>query len=67
MDKTKYEITIKTDSNKEKYRLGDLIHNQLVGHTDYINNNIILNIDKDKTVRLWIYNDCSQIPEIKLF
>lgn len=50
------EITIKTRTNMERDRLGEEIHNLLKGNKDYVDNSIILNIDQDKRVRLWVYD-----------
>ena len=64
-DKTfKKAIEIECSSNEEKMRVGESIHNQLVGNEDYINNNIILNIDEDCKVILVIFNECINEPEI---
>lgn len=60
----KYTITIETQNNEERLRIGNKIHEQLKGNPDYVNNNIILNIDQDCTVRLWIYTNCTNIPSI---
>lgn len=66
-NKTKYELTIKTLNNEEKLKVGESIHEQLVGNQDYIDCNIILNIDTDNTVKLWIFEECKNIPSIQLF
>ena len=57
-------ITIECSDNNEKMAVGNLIHKQLRGNEDYINNNIILNIDTDNTVKLWIFKECKEIPQI---
>ena len=57
-------ITIECSDNDEKMIVGNLIHKQLVGNKDYIDNNIILNIDTDNTVNLWIFKECKEIPQI---
>lgn len=68
MDKPKYKITIKTKDNDERYKIGEHIHNQLVGNRDYIDCNIILNCtDVDCTVLLMIFEECTDIPPISLF
>lgn len=61
------EVTICTRNNDERLRVGTFIHNQLSGNQDYVDCKIILNIDKDCTVRLTIFDDVKEIPEIKLF
>lgn len=54
---TPLEITIKTRNNQERNRIGEKIHNVLKGNPDYVNNAIVLNIDRDKRVRLWVYDE----------
>lgn len=67
MDKTKMYIQIETDTEEEKFRIGDKIYYQLVGNQDYVDSRIVLNIDEPYTVRLWIDNDCvNPIPEIRI-
>ena len=60
----KMHIIIITNDDKEKRRISNLIHNQLVGNKDYINCNIILNIDDENEVNLYIYNECENVPDI---
>lgn len=62
----KLEITIKTKDNDEKLKIWNAIHEQLIGNKDYIYNNIILNIDTNCTVKIWIYEECENIPQIVL-
>ena len=50
-----------------KGKIGTTIHKQLVGNDDYINDNIILNIDDDNTVNLFIFNEVTEFPKIELF
>lgn len=64
--KDRYYVTIKCASNEEKMALGSSIHEQLVGNHDYIENNIILNVDYDNEVQLWIDDSCKEIPIINL-
>ena len=54
---TPLEIPIKTRNNQERNRIGEKIHNVLKGNPDYVNNAIVLNIDRDKRVRLWVYDE----------
>lgn len=54
---TPLEITIKTRNNQERNRIGEKIHNVLKGNPDYVNNAIVLNIDRDRRVRLWLYDE----------
>lgn len=64
------EITIKsdTDSENEINSIGESIHNQLVGNSDYIENRIILNVnDAEKgAVKLLIYDDTTEVTSIEL-
>lgn len=65
MDKDlKMHITIRTKDEKEQLRIGNSIHFQLVGNKDYIDSNIILNIDSENEVNLYIYNECKNVPDI---
>lgn len=65
--KFKRAIEIETQSKEECMRIGTLIHNQLVGNEDYINNNIILNCTEDDNfVRIIIFDECKNVPEIKI-
>lgn len=57
-------IEITCTSNEEKKIVGDMIHNQLVGLEDYINSNIILNIDEDCKILVVIFDDCKHVPSI---
>lgn len=65
--KIKYDITIETANEDEKMAVGNSIHNQLVGNKDYIDSNIILNVDGYETVRLLIFEECTNVPKITLF
>lgn len=65
MDKDlKMHITIRTTDEKEQMRIGNSIHHQLVGNKDYIDCNIILNIDDENEVNLYIFNECENVPDI---
>ena len=63
-EQLKMHITIRTVDNKEQMRVGNSIHHQLMGNKDYIDNNIILNIDTDNEVNLYIFEECTDIPNI---
>ena len=65
--KIKYDITIETVNEDEKMAVGNSIHNQLVGNKDYIDSNIILNVDEYEKVRLLIFEECTNVPKITLF
>lgn len=60
-DELIYELTVKTTDNEARNIIGESIHQYLKGKKDYIKCNIILNIDDDKTIKLWIYNKCKYI------
>lgn len=66
-DKILFEVSIRTRDNDEKFCLGNDIHEMLVGHPDYINSNIALNIDGGNTVKLIVYEGCNEIPEITTY
>lgn len=50
-------LDIKCENNDEKVRIGKKIHEQLAGNKDYKDNNIILNIEADNEVCLYIYEE----------
>lgn len=52
-------IEITTPTNEEKQIIGDLIHYQLRGNKDYINNNYLVSIDDECKVKLWVFNESS--------
>ena len=60
----KMHITIRTIDKKEQMRIGNSIHHQLVGNKDYVDSNIVLNIDVDNEVNLYIYKECENVPDI---
>ena len=61
------EISIACRDEKEAFKIGEQIHNQLKGNSDYIDNNIILNCtDFDNIVKIWIFKECESIPEITI-
>lgn len=62
----KQKITIEVRDEKEQLRIGNFIHEQLRGNEDYINNNIILNIDVENTIRLYIFEECKEVPVISI-
>lgn len=65
MDKQlKMHVTIRTVDDKEQMRVGNSIHHQLVGNKDYVDNNIILNIDMDNEVNVYIFKECENVPAI---
>lgn len=65
-EKLKKEIIITVKNEKEQMRIANSIHHQLVGNQDYIDSNIVLNIDENNTVRLYIFEECENEPDIIL-
>lgn len=65
-EKLKKEIIITVKNEKEQMRIANSIHHQLVGNRDYIDSNIVLNIDENNTVRLYIFEECENEPDIIL-
>ena len=60
----KMHITIRTTDEKEQMKIGNSIHHQLVGNQDYKNSNIVLNIDEENEVNLYIFKECEIVPDI---
>ena len=60
----KMKITIETSTEDEQMTIGNSIHHQLVGNKDYIDNNIMLNFDVKNKIRLYIFKECENIPNI---
>lgn len=60
----KMHITIRTVDASEQTRIGNSIHHQLVGNQDYIDSNIVLNIDEPNEVNLYIFKECKNVPDI---
>lgn len=56
------DIVYNCVSNEHKMIVGERIHNRLRGCPDYIENRIILNVDEDNTVHLYVYEDSEFIP-----
>ena len=65
-EKLKKEIIITVKNEKEQMRIANSIHHQLVGNQDYIDSNIVLSIDENNTVRLYIFEECENEPDIIL-
>lgn len=65
LDSERYEeIYIQiTPEDKEKIGdIGNMIYEQFVGHKDYIDNAVVLNIDDGENIRIWIEEDSSKFP-----
>lgn len=61
------KMEIETQTKDECMRIGNLIGEQLRGNQDYIDNNIVLNYtDSDNVVRLYIFEECKNIPTITI-
>jgi len=59
-------LDIKCENNDEKVRIGKMIHEQLLGNKDYKENNIVLNIEGDNEVCLYIYEEVDYKIELKI-
>lgn len=65
MEGVKRYIRIEAQTEEEKFDIGNKIHDQLVGNKDYIDSNIVLNIDIEPcTVLIWICDECENVPQI---
>lgn len=61
-------MEIETQTKEACMELGYSICQQLVGKEDFINDNIVVNYtDTDNVVRLYIFKECKEIPDITLF
>lgn len=63
-EKLKMKITIETDTEKEQMAIANHIHEQLRGNQDYKDSNIVLNIDVENTIRLYVFKECENVPPI---
>ena len=66
MDKVKMHIQITVEDNEKKMELGRKIHSQLIGNPDYIESDILLNVDDENTVNLYVFEGCKTRPEITI-
>lgn len=62
------EIKFNTNDKDSTMYLGTFIHDQLIGNKDYVDNNIILNIDNPNCIVLTIFKetDFEHIPNIAI-
>lgn len=60
------KMTIELSDADDRMVVGTAIHEQLRGKQDYIDNNIILNIDTDYAVELYVMSDCKELPKIEI-
>lgn len=65
-DKLKMKITIETEDEKDQMTISNHLHEQLRGNQDYIDNNIILSIDVKNTVKLYIFKECENVPDLQI-
>lgn len=54
-------ITITQYDNSKIRDIGNMIYDQYIGHKDYIDNKVILNIDH-KNIKIWISEKSNKIP-----
>ena len=59
----KMYIQIEVKDEKEQLTIANAIHEQLRGNQDYIDSNIILNIDVD-AIRVYVFEECTDVPTI---
>lgn len=73
MNGIKRVYTIRANNDKEAEIIMDSLHCQLAGNEDYIKSNIVLNdsftrrdYEDANIIRVTIYDECSEIPELVL-
>jgi len=77
MDWLKRQYIFRFNSDEEARDFSIIIHNQLVGNQDYIDNNIVINdhitrasIDPDDDtigeVHVYIFDECEHIPVLTI-
>ena len=62
----KMKVTIETTDEKEQMKIGNFIHDQLRGNQDYIDSNIVLNIETKNIIKLYVFKECKDIPTISI-
>lgn len=62
----KMTITINVQSEEEQIKIGKMIHEQLKNNQDYIDDNIVLNIDAEHEIWIGIFKECKNIPKITI-
>lgn len=60
-----WSCTVDCPSDEAKMQIGEAIHAQLAGNQDYVDSNIILNVDESCKVRLWVLEG-TVLPAISL-
>lgn len=66
MNELMCKMTIELSNADDHMAIGTAIHKQLRGRQDYIDSNIILNIDTDYAVELYVMSDCKELPKIEI-
>ena len=66
MNELMCKMIIELSDADTRMAVGTAIHEQLRGKQDYIDNNIILNIDTDYAVELYVMSDCKELPKIEI-
>lgn len=61
------EIRVVCESNPGKMDFGESIHNKLVGCKDYIDSNLVLNVESENVVKLFIDREHSQTIPVVTF
>lgn len=60
-----WSCSVDCPSDEAKMQIGEAIHSQLAGNQDYVDSNIILNVDESCKVRLWVLEGTA-LPAILL-
>lgn len=62
MGNVKMHIKITVDNETEQMAISNAIHTQLAGNKDYIDSNIVLNIDTGNEVNIYVFDECKDVP-----
>ena len=62
--KLKKYIKITVADEDEQLKIGNSIHEQLRGNKDYMDSNIVLNLDTKNKINLYIFKECNSEPTI---
>lgn len=63
-DNFKMHVKITVNDEKDQMAIGNYIHEQLRGNKDYIDSNILLNIDTENEINLYVFKECKNVPTI---
>lgn len=55
-------ITLTPDNEDIVGDIANMIYNQYVGHEEYIENDVVLNFDDGKNIKVWIDGSCNKFP-----